>query len=541
MAYILHNFLNNTAPPVSAENLNEMDEGIYNVDAMANDTVDTLYLATNYAKISPSGDGYIDTGKNVGQTVDTSTTTSPTVWENYIIPCTSGDKFTLKKIQGGTAPRAWCFTDSTYKVISVAASSQSVQSDILLTAPTNAAFLILNNYKYNTTAEIYKGENLNKQIGSLSSALDKYFVSYNLLYGQTKVSGYYKNANGIAVADANYCYYSFPVKNGKTYTISPRGRFVYIEDAGGSKIYGDSANTITSFTSPGNGTAFVTFYSNQSDYKVYDSSITGLINDLDKILLDTKNVQIDISSEVANITAQNPLYRKKWAVCGDSFTAGVTGTILDSGKYAGNQLNYAYLIANRNDMTIYNFFASGRTLAYPSDGTFHNSLTASAQTYYYQNIPADADYITVYLGINDGNHYAGWSPDGESTQGFIDLGTIDDNTTASYYGAWNVVLSWLIQNRPFAHIGILVSNGCLNNDWREAQINIAKKYGVPYIDLNGDRFTPVMIRSQNPDISSTVKDYVKAKQAVNPSTNTHPNDNAHIYESYFIEDFLRTI
>ena len=183
----------------------------------------------------------------------------------------------------------------------------------------------------------------------------------------------------------------------------------------------------------------------------------------------------------------------------------------------------------------------GRTLAYPSDGTFHNSLTASAQTYYYQNIPADADYITVYLGINDGNHYAGWSPDGESTQGFIDLGTIDDNTTASYYGAWNVVLSWLIQNRPFAHIGILVSNGCLNNDWREAQINIAKKYGVPYIDLNGDRFTPVMIRSQNPDISSTVKDYVKAKQAVNPSTNTHPNDNAHIYESYFIEDFLRTI
>lgn len=57
----------------------------------------------------------------------------------------------------------------------------------------------------------------------------------------------------------------------------------------------------------------------------------------------------------------------------------------------------------------------------------------------------------------------------------------------------------------------------------------------------GDRFTPVMIRSMNPDICDEVKQIVKLKQAVDYPSNTHPNDKAHEYESYFIESFLRRI
>lgn len=55
--------------------------------------------------------------------------------------------------------------------------------------------------------------------------------------------------------------------------------------------------------------------------------------------------------------------------------------------------------------------------------------------------------------------------------------------------------------------------------------------------MNGDRFTPVMIRSMNPDISEEVKQAVKLKQEVDYPTNTHPNDRAHEFESWFIEDF----
>ncbi len=237
----------------------------------------------------------------------------------------------------------------------------------------------------------------------------------------------------------------------------------------------------------------------------------------------------------------NVLYGKKWTVCGDSFTAGVSGNVIKEGRYQGMNYVYPYLIGNRNDMEIVPFFMGGRTIAFPEDGTFHNSLTDPEAEWYYRNIPEDSDYITLYLGINDSHHEHGKGGDGEDPHGIIPLGTITDETVHTYYGAWNSVLSWLIVNRPFAHIGILVSNGCDREAYRTAQIEIAAKYGIPYIDMNGDMHTPVMIRSQNPDIAPEVKHMVMLKQAVDYPHNTHPNDAAHEFESYFIEDFLRRI
>lgn len=247
--------------------------------------------------------------------------------------------------------------------------------------------------------------------------------------------------------------------------------------------------------------------------------------------------------------ADNPLYGKKWCVLGDSFTNGATGNTLENGRYKGEKKVYPYFIGNRQNMDIVSFFAGGRTLSYPevSNG-FVNSITCPTAECYYQNIPEDADYITIYLGINDSHHRSSSSGgDGEDNTGIIPIGTIDDITVYTYYGAWNVVLTWLLENRPFAHIGIIVSNGCDTAEYRIAQLDIAKKYGIPYIDLNGDERTPTMIRSQNPNISQAVKNIVDKKQAVDydgsktGSVNLHPNDYAHEYESYFIENFLRSI
>ena len=237
----------------------------------------------------------------------------------------------------------------------------------------------------------------------------------------------------------------------------------------------------------------------------------------------------------------NSLYGKKWACCGDSFTAGVTGTLITEGRFKGQNIAYPYLIAERNNMELFSFFQGGRTIAFPADDAFHNSLTDPEADCYYRNIPEDVDYITIYLGINDSHHEHGKGGDGEDPTGIIPLGTIDDRTTATYYGAFNEVLSWLLVNRPFAHIGILVSNGCDRPAYRTAQIELATKFGIPYIDMNGDRFTPVMIRSMNPDIPEEVKQAVKIKQAADYPANTHPNDRAHEFESWFIEDFLRRI
>lgn len=223
------------------------------------------------------------------------------------------------------------------------------------------------------------------------------------------------------------------------------------------------------------------------------------------------------------------LHGKKWAVAGDSFSHGdgITETI-QSGPYAGNYAVYPYIIATRHNMTISSFFENGRTLAEPQDGTSTNAFA-----HYYQNVPADADYLTIYLGIND-SHKA------SAETGQIPLGTISDSTTATFYGAWNVIIPWLITNRPNLKIGIIVSNGCDTDDYRTASIAIANKYGLPYIDLNGDERTPCMLRSTNAAIDSTIRNQRTVNWRVS-SSNTHPNAAAHAYEATFIEAFLKTL
>ena len=164
----------------------------------------------------------------------------------------------------------------------------------------------------------------------------------------------------------------------------------------------------------------------------------------------------------------------------------------------------------------------------PDNPNNANSLTCPTASYYYRNIPEDADYITIYLGINDANYG-------------IPVGTINDADSSTYMGAYNEVLTWLIQNRPFAHIGMIVSNGTGSVERMNAQIAIAQKYGIPYLNMNGDQHCPAMIRSSNPDIPSDIKQMITIKQAVNYPSNTHPNDAAHLYESTFIESFLKSI
>lgn len=241
---------------------------------------------------------------------------------------------------------------------------------------------------------------------------------------------------------------------------------------------------------------------------------------------------------------------KKWAVCGDSFTNG--GYRADdgfdesvykfqSGAYAGKNIVYPYIIAERNNMEVVRFFEGGRTIATPADGAFTNSLTSPASAAYYQNIPEDADYITIYLGINDSHHETGTSgTDGEDVTGVIPLGTVDDADASTFCGAWNVVLPWLMVNRPNAHIGIIVSNGVDRVEYRTATIAAAKKWGIPYLDLNGDERCPAMIRTVNPDISSAAKEILRQKWRVS-ETNSHPNTAAQYFQSTFIENFLRTL
>lgn len=241
---------------------------------------------------------------------------------------------------------------------------------------------------------------------------------------------------------------------------------------------------------------------------------------------------------------ENTLYGKKWAVCGDSFTNGDFNGAPDGeplftdGPFAGKRKTYGYLIAARNAMRVQHLAQGGMTMATPSDEEFRNTFSGGL----YQTIDADADYITLYFGINDSHHRPkSTGDDGESKRGVIHIGSMDDRRTDTFCGAWNVVMEYLITHRPLAHIGILVSNGCETDDYRQAEIAMARKWGVPYLDLNGDERTPVMGRSTNEAILKSVRDLRTRAFAVAPPGNTHPNAAAHLYESVFIENWLRSL
>ena len=421
------------------------------------------------------------------------------------------------------------------------------------TAPT--AFVeYTKTYSTDMIVENYKAGSISSE--ALSAGLHNELLhkgAINLYEAQSAVVGVLTLTGKVDTTGTNYLTSDFiPIKQGFTYTVSPicRRKCFYSAINMGAFVSADNTqyNAPHSFVAAFTGYLRFSFSNSASDVsciETFSGTVTEKIEE-GVSLSETQKAQVSALIEDTANLGYDVLYGKKWAVCGDSFTnSGGTGTTMPAGaKYAGNPYTYPWIIGSRQNMDIIKFFEGGRTLAFPEEpGTFANSLTNPNATWYYQNIPADVDYITIYLGINDEHHSSASSGgDGEDNTGIIPIGTIDDNTTATYLGAWNVVLTWLITNRPNAHIGIIVTNGIpLKDEYRLGQIAIAQKYGIPYIDLNGDTRTPAMLRTSNPNIPTNIKQALIEKWSANYPSNQHPNDAAQLFESSFIENFLRSI
>lgn len=376
--------------------------------------------------------------------------------------------------------------------------------------------------------------------------------------------GYYVNGSEVRESDAyNTSGYIEVLPNTTYYPSSnaERGfRFVNFYDENRSLIssVADGTNTgIQYFDTPSNCRFVrVVFYSAFYNKAQVSQYRTTYVSYEDKSLKTDAKVGYSPNSIPTIKDVGNPLFGKKWAVCGDSFSAGFSSDkpsnwFIEKGAYQGLPKVYGYLIANRNNMTLQWMSVGGRTIATPADGSFSNAFSNSENTSVnsnYTQIDNDVDYITLYFGINDSHHAPGSTgDDGEDMSGSIPLGTIDDTTRDTFYGAWNVVIPYLLENYPFAHIGIIVSNGCDTPEYRVAEIAIAKKYGIPYIDLNGDERTPFMIRSQNTDIPQNIRELRTKIQAVDYDGTTfgavdrHPNKDAHEFQSVFIENWLKSI
>ena len=349
----------------------------------------------------------------------------------------------------------------------------------------------------------------------------------NLATGIERILGaFYKTVQS---DDVNYSYLKeIPVKANVTYNTSRQARFIAFLDNNKENL--SFIEYETEFTPSQDGYVNVTFNNSYWDgnIRIYESKYDlSEVCDYDKFFVQ-EDVKKDILKEVKITNNGDFLSGKKWYACGDSFTEGDFTGLTDETEYKfqdapylGKNKVYPFYIGRRTGIDVYNLAKGGSTIC-PTNRP-GNYFSPSI----YESIPEDADYITLAFGINDA-HVGN------------EIGTIDDTTNATFYGAWNVVMDYLISNHPFAKIGIIVTNGLDSDDYAQAIINIAHKWGVPYLNLWSGEQVPLMNRSGRTDVKASVVALRSFYFRVSKS-NSHPSAKAHEYESTFIETWLRTL
>lgn len=223
---------------------------------------------------------------------------------------------------------------------------------------------------------------------------------------------------------------------------------------------------------------------------------------------------------------------KKLVTCGDSFTEGdfwnyvTTDGVKDklSAEIFDSEWNcymtYPYWIARRNGMVLVNMAKCGSMIGVNEERDCEYFV---AEKLY--KVPSDADYILFKFGINDS-----WN---------MDKGEIADTVATTFCGAWNITLKNLTQNCPDAKIGVIVSNYCKSRDWGEAVMAICDKYGVPYLDEEGDD-VPYFYGQKFKNYPQEIKDRKNTVYCCGPE-NGHPNVEAHKIESHIVERFLLSL
>lgn len=130
-------------------------------------------IATNENVTSLYSFGTISLSVGIGNTVNITPSTS-TQYKYIIRPCKKGESFTIIGL-GGTGPRLWGFTDSSYKLLSVANAEARAENAITLT-PQIDGYFISNVYAINTTSYPYTlyhkyYKNLAEEVTDLNSEI----------------------------------------------------------------------------------------------------------------------------------------------------------------------------------------------------------------------------------------------------------------------------------------------------------------------------------------------------------------------------------
>ena len=339
---------------------------------------------------------------------------------------------------------------------------------------------------------------------SLKDNLFYYSDNTDITNTLTLTNHYLDKANGNANPDSNSkCTGYIDLSNYTIFLVSGHSQYAttlictYDENKTFLRSYGDGTSA---------GQTFNDYeYTPQSDEKYVRFSTYQYTQYPLKVVSLGEFLPINVKKQ------DNYLFKKKYVSCGDSFTAG---DVISSDKV------YPYLIAQRNNMQLVNMAHNGSYIHYGENG-----FTNQNNSYYYKNIPLDADIITIAYGLNE-----------TSTT----IGTKESNDNTTIWGAYNEVLGWITTNIPNAKVGIISNDAWMTYELRNALQEIAYYWGVEFLDLK-EYGKPFMISgkyAQDGDTNSSVVTQ-RTNQYCVSSTNGHPNELGHKVRSYIIENFLR--
>lgn len=325
-----------------------------------------------------------------------------------------------------------------------------------------------------------------------------------------------------------------------------------------TRVYTSSGDTLlasagNTFTLESATDVYITFaFTNRTTYNTTVS-----------VMLASANMPSEIVSAVSAVDAiarqkingeTNFLNWKKLYCGGDSITAadGV-GTFQN-----GYKKSYAGYVATRNNMVYVSDGVGGSTMGICNvDGQTLNNFVSSR----YLSIPTDADFITLWFGWNDnaygwhsardtycvaqfGTYYEALTSEQKATVDAyktwrqwmeVYAGTKDSTDATTWGGAWNTVLTWLLNNCPNARIGIVIAYG-VSDELNNVLIEICEKYGISYIKA----YEPHEFFSVGHS-KGIGTDQAAKRKALYTLDNTHPNELGYEMMSTYFEQFLRTI
>lgn len=213
------------------------------------------------------------------------------------------------------------------------------------------------------------------------------------------------------------------------------------------------------------------------------------------------------------------LHGKKLVVFGDSMAYG--HTIPES--------VWTKLLAEKHGMILTNFAQNGTTITRKtttmSGTTFLDTDSVHAKVMNNLNKPVDADYIIVFGGTND-----------IARNDQCPLGTIDDATSQTFYGALNAICQRLIQTYPSGNICFItpyIRNAGLANteickQYIKAIHDVCEKWGG----------IPVFDNSVNGGVDFSHSDQVKA---LTMQDSYHLNEAGHLRAMHKYEVFLQSL